>query len=144
MSAGATDATRLAAALLGAAKRTFHAVGRDGEARAAVATAVKTFTERPAPATYLAAVRALAGARRAAVLRRFDSATDERLFARGLEALRQVRGLDAPVIDRLAALPRDARSGRRLVALALLLETQLELAGRASAAVRALRERIGR
>jgi hypothetical protein len=67
---------------------------------------------------------------------------DARLFERGLDAIRALPGAGAAHAQLLAELPRDGRTGHRLVALAQLIEAHLELTGRAAAAFREIRRKL--
>ncbi len=101
------------------------------------------FVAAPRAATYVAATRALARARRAHTTQHLRAFHDDRIFRRGLEAVRAVPGLDPGQAEALAALaPVDARTGQRLLALAQLLEVHAELAGRAQAAFREIRRKL--
>jgi hypothetical protein len=104
--------------------------------------AIDAFVAAPKPVTFLAASRALGQARRAHALRHLHGTHADRSFRRGLEAVRAVPGLDDAHSQLLARLPVDARTGRRLLALAQLLEVHVELSGRAAAQARALRRKL--
>jgi hypothetical protein len=100
-------------------------------ARTAPLDAVAAFTERPNGATYLAAHRALGQALRGHLVEAIAGATIRKAFADGVEALRRVEGMPSALADQLAQdLPQDTKAGARLTALAALLDTYEQLAGR--------------
>jgi hypothetical protein len=130
----------LAAPLLRLAERVLSTVAR-GELPEVLA-ALRSFTDEPSPAHYLAATRALhAGERRQklALLGRARGARSEDL---GLDGLARA-GLAADLVDALRALPPDARNGRRLTIIGDLLETHRLIHTRAAEAQRALRLALG-
>jgi hypothetical protein len=132
---------RYAEALLRQVKLALRTVPEDelGPAFAALAA----FIAEPRPDTFLAASHALHDARYGRAARRLMAAHDGRLFRRGLEALRAVPGVDPAHAEVLARLPMDGRTGQRLMAVAQLLEVHIELAGRAAAASREIRRKLG-
>ena|GEM_PF-2594582 len=102
---------------------------RDGQA-AAVDEAVACFVERPAPSTYLQAVRQLA-----VVRHRADQQHAAQILApRRYDRAQQTMSDSALISDEdkalLAQLPVGPHSGPRLSALCALLEAHEELAGR--------------
>ena len=130
----------LATPLLRLAERVLSTLAR-GELPDALA-ALRAFMDRPSPAHYLAATRALrAGERRQklALLGRSRRARSEEL---GLDGLARA-GLSADLVEALRALPPDARNGRRLAIIGDLLETYRLIHTRAAEAERALRLALG-
>jgi hypothetical protein len=130
---------RLAAALHLQASRAYTLV--QGADRDVVHAALDGFLAAPAASTYLRASRLVAHAVRAACRERLGQSGAERAFQRGLSAIQTQVGPE--LAGELAGLPVDARAGHRLTALAHLLGAHRELAGRALAATRELRERLG-
>jgi hypothetical protein len=133
--------SRLAAALLRLAQRTLEATPA-GEHEEVLAT-IDAFVAAPSAATNVASTRVLHELRRRHVTRKLLANSDDRLFRRGIEAVRQVPGLPVEQADTLANLPMNARTGQRLLALAQLLEVHRELQGRAVAAGREIRRKLG-
>jgi hypothetical protein len=127
-----------AASLLRQAQRVLEVVPEPAQAL----TALDAFLALPGAQTYLAATRALTAARRRHATEVLAAHHDNRLFDRGLEAIRALPGAGPAHADLLAELPRDGRTGHRLVALAQLIEAHLELTGRASAAFREIRRKL--
>ncbi len=130
----------LAAELLRRAITTFAAVPADE--RGAALAAIDGFLGAPSPATYLAAARVLAEARRDRTLRQVRTAQAGYAFARGLDAVR--RELGPTIADTLAAGPTDDRAGLRLRALALLSAAHRELAERVAGRTDLLRKQLAR
>jgi hypothetical protein len=113
------------------------------EDRGPALAAIDQFLALPSPASFLRASRQLNEARRAARLARAASTTLGRLFGEGMALMRTVPGLPAEVTQRLANdLPMDARSGRRLAALATMLKGYEELLGRVVADNEEMRQRL--
>ena len=110
--------------------------------RDAVLAPIDAFLAAPRGDTFIAASRALAALQRAHATRKLLALHDDRLFRRGLDAVRGVSGAGPAYADVLADLPMDARTGQRLLALAQLLEAHAELTGRAAAAFREIRRKL--
>jgi hypothetical protein len=104
--------------------------------------AVDAFVATPDAPRFLAATRLLRGVRARQATATIAALHDDRLFRRGLDAMRALPGLDAASVELLAELPADGRTGQRLVALAQLIEVHLELSGRAAAAFREIRRKL--
>jgi hypothetical protein len=121
----------LAHDLLRRAVSAFAAIAPDERDPSLVA--LDAFLARPAPATYLSAVRILAEARRAAARAGYA-------LARGLDTVR--RELGADTAEALGAIPADDRAGMRLRALALLSAAHRELAGRVAGSAELLRRQL--
>jgi hypothetical protein len=137
------DTAALARALLPRAIAAFTLVPELD--RGPALAAIDRFLAGPAPSTYLAAARELRTAERAAALRKNGGATMSRLFGEGMTVLREVPGLPPELLDEMTAnLPLDARSGRRLTALAELLGGYCELLGRVAADTEEMRKRMKR
>ncbi len=135
------DIARLAGALLQHARAAYAVV--PAEERGPSLGAIDAFLVAPTPGRFLSAVRHLREAQRAAVLAAAAHNTVGRLFADGISALRAVPGVPPDVIDHLASdLPPDARSSRRLAALAALLGSYEELLGRVVADHEEMRRRL--
>jgi hypothetical protein len=118
------------------------APGHAREHLADALAAVDGFLATPGAGSFLAASRALRRARTRHASDTIAALHDDRLFRRGLDALRALPGLDAANVDTLAELPADGRTGHRLLALAQLIEAHLELSGRAAAAFREIRRKL--
>ena len=103
---------------------------------------VDAFLAAPRAETFLTATRALRLARARRASDTLTSLHDDRIFRRGLEAMRALPGLDPEQAAALGDLPVDARTGKRLLALAQLIEAHLELSGRAAAAFREIRRKL--
>ncbi|MDB4969889.1 MAG: hypothetical protein JWN44_5578 [Myxococcales bacterium] len=123
-----SDAARLGAALATLAVRTWPALSAD--ARSSVLPALDGFVTSPSPSRFVLAARALADARRRMRRERLDALLGERTFARGATRLEAVGFLDDELRAQLVAQPHDAAAGRRLGALAALLDAHAELAAR--------------
>jgi hypothetical protein len=137
----AADSAALAAALLPRAIAAFSLV--PPAERGPALGAIDEFLAGPSPSRFLRAARVLGEARRAARLHDAARTTVGRLFAEGMDQLREVPGLPAEVVAQLAAdLPPDARAGRRLGALATLLQGYEELLGRVVADTEEMRRRL--
>jgi len=137
----AADSAALAAALLPRAIAAFAIV--PPAERGPALGAIDQFLAAPSPSRFLRASRLLSEARRAARLNDAARTTVGRLFAEGMDQLRTVPGLPAEVVEQLAAdLPMDAHSGRRLGALATLLQGYEELLGRVVADTEEMRRRL--
>jgi hypothetical protein len=102
----------------------------DPAARAEGAAAIADFVAAPAPSSFLAAARRLVDVRRQRRAAELSSALGERVFARGAARLAAVPFLDDATRATLLAQPHDGPAGRRLAALAALLEAHAELAAR--------------
>lgn len=143
MSAAATatpDSRVLAGELLRRALAAFAAV--PPPERGPALAALDGFLAAPGPASYLAAARVLADARRQAALRQVRAAQAGYAMARGLDAVRRELGPAAAEV--LAAVPPDERAGQRLRALALLAAAQRELAERVAGGAELLRKKLAR
>jgi hypothetical protein len=138
VSAPDTEHGALAHDLLHRAVSAFAALAPDE--RGPLLVALDAFLARPAPATYLAAVRVLAEARRAGALRQVRAARAGYALARGLDTVR--RELGADTAEALGAIPADDRAGMRLRALALLSAAHRELAGRVAGSTELLRRQL--
>lgn len=123
---------KLAKSLLRAAMATLPLL--DEEARPPALSAIDEFIAEPAPSTHLAAVRILAELRKSARQSQSRAALAVRARERGLEKVSQVAG---ELAADLAALEADPACGRRLEALALLLQAHQELVARVRRAERA-------
>jgi hypothetical protein len=123
-----SDVARLGGALATLAVRAWPALS--AEARADVLPALDAFVEAPSPSRLVAAVRALADARRRTRGARLDALLGERVFARGAARLAEVAFLDEETRAQLTAQSHDAAAGRRLGVLAALLDAHAELAAR--------------
>jgi hypothetical protein len=123
-----SDVARLGGALATLAVNAWPALSAD--ARAEVLPALDAFVEAPSPSRLVAAVRALADARRRTRGARLDALLGERVFARGAARLADVACLDEETHAELTAQPHDAAAGRRLAVLAALLDAHAELAAR--------------
>ena len=123
-----SDAARLGAALATLAVRAWPALSP--EARAGALPALDDFVRTPSPARFLAAARTLAAARRRTRRERLDALLGERTFARGAARLAEVCFVSEETRALLVAQPHDAATGRRLGALAALLDAHAELAAR--------------
>jgi hypothetical protein len=106
----------------------------DADARHAAADAVGTFVAAPGPARFLAAARQLSSLRRARRAAELSAALAERVFARGVARLTEVPFVPAETRALLVDQPHDGAAGRRLWALATLLEAHAELAARVRSA----------
>lgn len=104
--------------------------------------ALDEFLAGPGPATYLAAARILADARRKGALRQVRAAQAGYAMVRGLDAVR--RELGSAAAEVLAAVPADDRAGLRLRALALLAAAHRELAERVAGGAEILRMKLAR
>ena len=130
---------KLARALFRRAQATVGALPADGQARALAA--FDDFLEDPGPSRFLATVRILASEERVAARQRLARDTAGRAFEDGIAAL-GASGLDPDTVRALADRPAAPGVGARLEALAALIATHRELAGRAEAAVKALRAQL--
>lgn len=130
-------AGRLAGDLLARAVRAFTALPESR--RAACLAALDGFLARPGPASYLGAARVLEAEAGAFRLEQAGGRAAERSIQRGLERL--AGALPADDLALLGALPvgHDLRAGRRLLALAALLEAHAELQGRVEPRLEELR-----
>jgi hypothetical protein len=132
----------LAQVVLVAAARAFPAL--DGADRERAWEAIDELVAAPTAAGCLRATRRLRALGRRARSEASWRRLAERSLGRGLERVRQVPALAAAeAAEMLATLPLDARAGRRLEALAILIEAHQHLAARlreAAAARRALIE----
>jgi len=129
----------LAPALLRHAVAAF-AVSAD-DARGPALDALDQFLAAPPPASFLAAARVLRDLRRASLIEATAGATIRRSFADGLAAVGAV-GLPPALVERLTEVPVEARAGQRLHALAVLVRTHDELAGRVAAEASEMRRRL--
>jgi hypothetical protein len=123
-----SDVARLGAALATLAVRTWPALSPDARTRAL--PALDDFVRTPSPARFVVAARTLAEARRRSRRQRLDTAIGERTFARGAARLAEVAFVDDETRALLVGQPHDAATGRRLGALAALLDAHAELAAR--------------
>lgn len=133
----AEQSGRLAAPLLELAWRVFGEVPpllvRDA------AEAVRAFAAAPSPAGYLTATRLLRAAEREHRLALIGRAAAPRRAGDGLARLDRIAELPAELRDVFAALPKDARTGRRLTLLADLITARRLLAECASEVLGELR-----
>jgi hypothetical protein len=129
----------LAAALLRHAVAAF-AVSAD-DARGPALDALDQFVAAPSPAAFLAAARVLRDLRRESLIEKTAGATIRRSFADGLAAVGGL-GLPPALVERLAEVPVEARAGQRLQALAVLVRSYDELAGRVAAEASETRRRL--
>jgi hypothetical protein len=104
--------------------------------------AVDAFLAAPDAPRFLAATRVLRTVRTHHATATIAALHDDRLFRRGLDAMRALPGLDAASVELLGELPADGRTGQRLLGLAQLIEAHLELSGRAAAAFREIRRKL--
>jgi hypothetical protein len=118
----------LARALLVEAARVLP--GLDGEAGSAALAEIDAFVAVPLPSRWLRATRTLREMGRRARGERNIAALARRSFDRGLARVGTVSVVGDAAREALSALPVDASSGRRLEALAALLEAHQEVAGR--------------
>jgi hypothetical protein len=125
-------AATLARALARLARAAWPAL--DPAARVEGAAAIDGFVAAPAPSTFLAAARRLVEVRRRRRATDLSAALAERVFARGAACLAAVPFVDEAVRATLLAQPHDGAAGRRLAALACLLEAHAELAARVRSA----------
>lgn len=116
--------------------------GRAPEDLGEAMAAIDAFLATPDGPRFLAATRALRAVRTRQATATIAALHDDRLFRRGLEAMRALPGLGADAVDLLAELPADGRTGQRLLGLAQLIEAHLELSGRAAAAFREIRRKL--
>jgi hypothetical protein len=123
---------RLAAALGRLASAVWPALDDDG--RRAGAAAVAAFVDAPGPAAFLAAAHALSTLRRARRAAELSTALAERSFARGVARLGEIGFVPDETRALLEVQPREGGAGRRLWALATLLEAHAELAARVRSA----------
>jgi hypothetical protein len=127
----------LASALLRVAMRALPRIPLDE--RTPALSAIDAFVAAPGPARFLTAARLLDEGRRAARVARLGVALQGRSFSHGLQRVRGLSFLDEELGEALSALPVDPRAGRRLEALAALLEAHDELAARVRKAVESRR-----
>jgi hypothetical protein len=127
-----SDAGRLASALAAVAAAVWPALDDDG--RRDGADAVAGFVAAPTPSRMVAAARCLVEARRRRRAAALSAALAERVFARGAARLGEIAFLDDATRAALLAQPHDGAAGRRLAALAALLEAHAELAARVRSA----------
>ena len=123
-----TSTQTLARALLRAASRALPEI--PAELREESLAAIDAFVAAPGPANYLRACRLLQEARDAGRAAQADTPLALRSFERGLERLESLPFVEPEQLDQLAQLPCDVRAGRRLSALAALLDAHQELAAR--------------
>jgi hypothetical protein len=122
------DDGRLAARLATLAARAWPELV--AETRPAAVAALDAFIAAPSPSRFVAAAHALAAAVRQSRAARFDARLGERRFRRGLERLDALPFVDDATRAALADQPHTGAAGRRLAALAALLEAHAELAAR--------------
>lgn len=135
---GGDGSARLARDLLRRATGALSAIPADAQADAL--SAIDAFVACPVAATYLAAVRVLAGERRRWALQQVRQARAGYARARGLDTVRRELGVGAA--DLFAALPVDDRAGLRLRSLALLAAAHRELAGRVAGSAELMRKQL--
>jgi hypothetical protein len=140
LSAAESTTGAFARVLFGQLARALHGAAPEelGEALAAV----DAFLAAPDAPRFLAATRTLRALRHRQATATIAALHDDRLFRRGLDAMRALPGLDAASAELLAELPADGRTGQRLLGLAQLIEAHLELSGRAAAAFREIRRKL--
>lgn len=140
-SAAPSPTAPLARALLANAMAAFTVL--PPERRGSSLAALDAFLAAPSPATFLAASRVLAESRRNRLLESAAAPALAQDFADGIAALRTLTSIPAELVDRLEAdLPFDARTGRRLQALAALTRSYDELLSRVVADVEQMRKRF--
>jgi hypothetical protein len=122
------DHGRFAAELARVAARTLPELA--GAERHQAIAALDQFLAAPSPSRYLAAARTLADCRRATRARRLGESLAVKAHARALGRLRELPFLDDETSAALESLPIDIASGRRLLALAALLDAHAGLAAR--------------
>ena len=136
---------RLARALLLASRRALAALPAEHHEEAL--SALDGFLAAPAPATYVAAARGLDAAVRTHRLAGALERSARRSLARGLARLEESQGKDTAELAALGAAHAagavDRRAGRRLAALAALLDAHAALTGRVQVAVEQMRVRLG-
>jgi hypothetical protein len=115
-------------ALLHTAARALPGLAPEVEAPALAA--IDAFVADPGPARFLHAHRVLEQARRQARVVRASTTLAARSLERGLDRIRSLPFFDEELAKTLASLPCDSRAGRRLSALAALLDAHQELAAR--------------
>jgi len=130
----------LAHALLSRAAHVFPTITE--EALDPALAAVDTFVAAPSPASYLVAVRALRTASGTRPRHTVAVRLSTQRVARARGTLATLPRLDPSLLVGLQDLPVDSRAGARLHALACLLGTWTELAGRAEAASASLRKQF--
>jgi hypothetical protein len=140
-SVAATDVAALARALLPRAVATLRTLPAD--ARGPSLAALDGFLAAPGPASFLRAARQLKEAQQAAAVAKHGRSSLDRLLAEGATRLAAVPGLPAAIAKEIiSTLPLDARAGRRLTAVALLLETYEELQSRVATDTAEMRQRL--
>jgi hypothetical protein len=122
------DTPRLADRLATLATRAWPELAE--ETRPAAVVALDAFLTAPSPSRFVAATRALVEARRRSRAARFDVILGERRFRRGTERLEALPFVDEATRAALTAQPHTGAAGRRLAALAALLDAHAELAAR--------------
>ncbi len=136
---------RLARALLFAARRALGALPAEHHEEALAA--LDGFLAAPAPATYVAAARGLDAAVRTHRLAGALERSARRSLARGLARREESPGKGVAELAARGAADGagavDRRAGRRLAALAALLDAHAALTGRVQAAVEQMRVRLG-
>ena len=136
-----SDVALLARALLPRAISALRSLAP--EERGPSLLAIDRFLAAPGPANFLAATRQLKEAQQAAALAKHGRGSLDRLFAEGATRLRSVPGLPAAIASEITAnLPLDARAGRRLAAVAMLLESFEELQSRVATDTAEMRQRM--
>lgn len=106
------------------------------------AEAVRAFGTAPSPARYLVATRLLRAAEREHRLALLGRTAASRRAGDGLARLDRTAELPAEVRDLFAALPKDARTGRRLTLLADLITARRLLTACASKVLGELRRSL--
>lgn len=132
MSAPAASSERLAVALARLCVASWPQLADEDRARAAAAA--DAFAAAPSPSRFLVAARTIRDARRRQRAEALHLALGERAFARGAARLEEVDFVDEATRATLIDQPHELRAGRRLAALAGLLEAHAELAARLRAA----------
>ena len=132
---------RLSASLFRLASRVLSDVPPT-EVREAV-DALRTFTDGPSPARYLAATRLLRHAERRHKLGALGRLTGQRRTEQSLELLARSTALAPELVEALRALPPDARNGRRLTLIAEMLAAYDLIEARTSGALLELRQSLG-
>ncbi|HEY0707702.1 MAG TPA: hypothetical protein VGG33_12945 [Polyangia bacterium] len=137
----AVDVAALARALLPRAVSALRTLSPDD--RGPSLAAIDGFLAEPGPASFLRAARLLREAQQAGALAKHGRGSLDRLLAEGAVRLKAVPGLPAPIASEIiATLPLDARAGRRLAAVAMLLETFEELQSRVATDTAEMRQRL--
>jgi hypothetical protein len=134
-------ADRLSVSLLRLASRVLSDAP-PSELREAV-KALRTFTDGPSPARYLAATRLLRHAERRHKLGALGRLTGHRRTEQSLDLLARATAVAPELVQALRALPPDARNGRRLTLISEMLAAHHLIEARTSGALLELRQSLG-